>query len=109
MTADPHPVPRVTSGPDAEATITMNNNLPLANPVNPTSITSNPQILLANRAHRTLVRSRQTRDRYRLLPEDIKSLLAGIATRAPWLAIPRCFGYLSCRGPQTLTVDFGPS
>nr|WP_064792809.1 pyridoxal-phosphate dependent enzyme [Mycobacterium tuberculosis] len=47
----------------------MNNNLPLANPVNPTSITSNPQILLANRAHRTLVRSRQTRDRYRLLPE----------------------------------------
>lgn len=69
MTADPHPVPRVTSGPDAEATITMNNNLPLANPVNPTSITSNPQILLANRAHRTLVRSRQTRDRYRLLPE----------------------------------------
>lgn len=87
----------------------MNNNLPLANPVNPTSITSNPQILLANRAHRTLVRSRQTRDRYRLLPRDIKSLLAGIATRAPWLAIPRCFGYLSCRGPQTLTVDFGPS
>lgn len=47
----------------------MNNNLPLANPVNPTSITSNPQILLANRAHRTLVRSRQTCDRYRLLPE----------------------------------------
>ncbi len=80
-------MPRVTSGPDAEATITMNNNLPLANPVNPTSITSNPQILLANRAHRTLVRSRQTRDRYRLR-RDIKSLLAGIATRAPWLAIP---------------------
>ncbi|AMC62787.1 cysteine synthase CysK [Mycobacterium tuberculosis variant africanum] len=87
----------------------MNNNLPLANPVNPTSITSNPQILLANRAHRTLVRSRQTRDRYRLLPEGYQVTPGRNRHPGTMVGNTRCFGYLSCRGPQTLTVDFGPS
>lgn len=87
----------------------MNNNLPLANPVNPTSITSNPQILLANRAHRTLVRSRQTRDRYRLLPEGYQVTPGRnrhpgtMVGNTPVLWIPEL------SGPQTLTVDFGPS
>ncbi len=56
-------------GPDAEATITMNNNLPPQHPVSPTSIAPNPRILLPNRSHRTSVRVRPTGDRYRLIPD----------------------------------------